>query len=359
MLTGENGILNRAKEAKEENEKQSDIEKIKLSIMGAMNEQGVLTVENLENELKNYGVSVQENEFPVTVNMDSGTFYIDEQGNVSNKKILTAKTIANSTKNEIINIYGSEVKGYECDNSKGVNAWKIFYSDGNNIYLITDDYIKYDYCPNSKTQLIKKNSDYSLSMNDVIKDYDGSDNILDYKLKKLNSSYFFKEENGKEVDNYSSANANMKAVAYMMDTKIWKGFLGNNADYAIGGPTIEMLMNSYSKKYGVNYTARASSKTGYQISTDGGGNWAINGVGILNINDSLYIIDNDSGARSNAMWLASPSDLEERNLLRVFGNGDVSSYDYTGYDMGFRPIVCLNAKVSLQKNDDGTYTIIK
>ena len=34
-----------------------------------------------------------------------------------------------------------------------------------------------------------------------------------------------------------------------------------------------MLMKSYSQKYKVDYQAKATSTTGYQISTDGGANW--------------------------------------------------------------------------------------
>ena len=55
---------------------------------------------------------------------------------------------------------------------------KIFYSDGTNIYLIADNYIKYDACPNSATQTIYINSDYKLAMDNVIKDYNGSESTL-------------------------------------------------------------------------------------------------------------------------------------------------------------------------------------
>lgn len=34
----------------------------------------------------------------------------------------------------------------------------------------------------------------------------------------------------------------MQAVAYMLDTEVWSVYKGEKADYAIGGPTIEMVM---------------------------------------------------------------------------------------------------------------------
>ena len=66
----------------------------------------------------------------------------------------------------------------------------------------------------------------------------------------------------------------MKAVAYRVDTDVWNVYRADKAEYAIGGPTVEMLMESYSKKMGVDYQAKATNVKGYQISKDGGANWA-------------------------------------------------------------------------------------
>ena len=69
----------------------------------------------------------------------------------------------------------------------------------------------------------------------------------------------------------------MKKVAYMMDTTAWNSKfkdVNNKAEYVIGAPTIEMLMKSYSQKYGVDYQARTKDILGYELSVDGGKNWA-------------------------------------------------------------------------------------
>ncbi len=245
--------------------------------------------------------------------------------------------------------YGATVTGYDCPNSAGVNAWKIFYADENNIYIIADDYIHYDYCPPSATQAITKNSDYTLSMNNVITDYpNGSAHITSEKIKTLNSDYF-------NIKGYTSSSNNIKATAYMLDTNVWRVYKGNKAEYAIGGPSIEMLMKSYSQKYNLDYKAQVSSSIGYQISKDGGSSWANYYTGTLNVNDNLYVISNTS--KASAYWLASPSAGGDNELMFAGGNAYVGFGNYGGAGVGLRPIVCLNSNIQLEKKTDGTYAI--
>ena len=148
----------------------------------------------------------------------------------------------------------------------------------------------------------------------------------------------------------------MKAVAYMLDTVAWKAFAGNKADYAIGGPTVELLMKSYSQKYGVDYRTQASNNIGYQISNDGGSSYVLSIESMLNTNDSLYIINSTNN--SYAMWLSSPSS-DEDHLMYTNCEGSVYYLGrYNSTFLGFRPIVCLKADTQLERNPDGTYTII-
>ncbi len=104
-----------------------------------------------------------------------------------------AADIANATQEEKQSIYGATVTGYTCTNSAGVNNWKIFYADNKNIYLIADDYIKYDYCPGTSKHKIYKITDYELALDNVIGDYKGSESITDEDVKALNSDYFSKK----------------------------------------------------------------------------------------------------------------------------------------------------------------------
>lgn len=271
-----------------------------------------------------------------------------QNANISTKieTKITASTIAKAkNKSEY---YGKIVKGYICANSEGVNAWKIFYADENNIYLIADDYISYNYCPSSKAQTVNKGySDYRLAMSDIIKDYDGSDDIIDEKIKELNRDYF-------NEYNYTSNSDSMKAVAYMLDTNVWNVYVGEKAEYAIGGPTAEMLLKSYSQKYGVDYQAKAD-KIGYRISNDGGLTWSSDISNMLEVNDNLYVINSQS--KATRMWLASPSCYSNYYVMCVSFNGGIVFDSYGSTFQGFRPVVCLKSNVYLEKQKDDTYII--
>ncbi len=275
ILTGDNGIINKAIEAREKTEIAEIIERAKVDILGVQaGNSGNITNAQLQTILAKYF-----NDVPETLPEDLSTLLLttkDEYGkheieiskiyNKAIKPIILARDIANSTdKSEY---YGATVSGYTCTNSAGVNAWKIFYADENNIYLIVDDYISYEYAPKGKggTSLNQGDTNYKLYFTDVISDYAGSSDITDTKIKALNNDYF-------NVKGYSSVENNMKAVAYMLDTNAWSVFAGNKAEYAIGGPTIEMFMKSYSQKHNVDYKVQASSSMGYEISTDEGNSW--------------------------------------------------------------------------------------
>ena len=85
MLTGENGILNQAQEAKEQTEYKSAEEKVKLAIMGARANDGQITVAELKTEVGYQGGSVTGDTFPVEVQMDGHTFTVDANGVISDK----------------------------------------------------------------------------------------------------------------------------------------------------------------------------------------------------------------------------------------------------------------------------------
>ena len=83
MLTGQNGILNQAQEAKSQTEFKSAEEKVKLAIMGARADDGQMTVDELKREVGYQGGSVTGDAFPVQVQMDGHTFTVDANGTVT------------------------------------------------------------------------------------------------------------------------------------------------------------------------------------------------------------------------------------------------------------------------------------
>ena len=83
MLTGQNGILTQAQNAKTTTENKSAEEKVKLAVMGARADDGTLTVGKLRTELANYGGTVEGDTFPVTATVDGKSFTVDNKGNVT------------------------------------------------------------------------------------------------------------------------------------------------------------------------------------------------------------------------------------------------------------------------------------
>ena len=243
-----------------------------------------------------------------------------------------------------------------------MTGWKIFYADTNNIYLIADDYVDLAKLPrgtdtsgnpvgNAPANI---NTSYpkAASFNNIMDAYStGAARITTDTIKKLNKSFFIdKQYTG--VEN-STVNLNMKAVAYMLDTTAWSIFKDKNgkADYVIGGPTIEMLMKSYSQKYNVQYKAEAKSETGYKISIDNGANWSAYYNEILSTSDSLYVLPSSKGAYS--MWVASPYAGSPDSVMYVYFNGNVNFNNFYFTYGGFRPLVCLKSNVQLQEYGDG------
>ncbi len=261
--------------------------------------------------------------------------------------IVNAKDISASEKK--YDFYGATVTNYACTNSEGVNAWKIFYASETNIYLIADNYISYSYIPKGKdgTALTKGGSDYKVIFTPLnTSSYKGSADITDARMKALNSDYFSK--------NYTSTNLNMKTAAYMLDTTVWSAFAGNGADYAIGGPTIELLLLSYNQKHDSNYKARAKNNVGYELSKDGGTTWANSQSGMLDKTDSLYVSET-STSKATGMWLASPTATDSEYGLCASNGGFVGSNGLTLSVHGLRPIVCLNTNVNLKKTGNMLY----
>ena len=83
MLTGDNGVLTQANEAKTKTAYKGAEEKVKLSIMGARADDGQMAVEELKREVGLQGGTATGTEFPVEVQMDGYTFTVDNTGNVT------------------------------------------------------------------------------------------------------------------------------------------------------------------------------------------------------------------------------------------------------------------------------------
>lgn len=270
---------------------------------------------------------------------------------------ITASQIAKTT--DKTGIYGEKVTNYTSPNTTGVNTWRIFFADTENIYLIADDYIDFENVPKGRkgTAVTQNITSYMLSMNEVYKDYDGATSIDNAFARKWLSSYW--------KNNSTSTNDNIRAVAYILDKDVWNSlYRGKDAEYAIGGPTVEMFVKSWNDTHSGNKQITCSADldvdtrgNGYKVKfANGSYNIAI-GYLAQNEYNSIYVKSDDD--KANAMWLASPSANYNGCLMLVYGQGYLGLDFYDRYDLGFRPVVCLNSKVSLQKVADGYEIITK
>ena len=354
MLTGQNGILTQANNAKDETEQANAKEKVELAVIATMSQskRGTLDADKLVTEITNhYGGTATKTGtgFPVNTTVDGKSFTVSSTGEVTatgdstpNPPVptptdgISAKNIADM--DDKTNIYGAKVTGYTLPSGTTTDVgWKIFYADNSNIYLIADNYVERTNLPGStggttSHQPNDGNSSYARTayFSNILNDYvTGSARITDNKLKALNNDYF-------NTKGFTSTNSNMKSVAYMMDTTAWNSkFKGNKAEYAIGGPD--------------------KTNTGYQIRKTSKDTWANYVSSMLTTNDSLYVITSQTNAL--AYWLASPSAASPYYVMYVNYNGTVIYNAYYNDGFGFRPLVCLQSNVTLEKVSDTEYAI--
>ena len=277
---------------------------------------------------------------------------IEEEG-------ITAEDIAEEILTNPETYYGKTVSGYTCTNSSAVANWKIFYAgndfstDGYHIYLISDYCLEFDDVPptSSGIRLTEGNYGFNACWSEAaLNNYLGSGSVTDSEVKKLNNDYF-------NIKLYSSSDYNMKAVAYMLDTNAWNGYKGEDADYAVGGPSIEMLMKSYSQKYGVDYRAQADGPSGYRVSFNGGLSWTSSSSNMFDTYDDLYFFSSSG----YDYWISSPcyAGLSPLNIyvVDISSSGTGSLNVLSSRSVGFRPLVCLSSDVKLEQLEDGNFSI--
>lgn len=237
-----------------------------------------------------------------------------------------AENIAQDAKNS----YGKIVTNYD----EGNLEWEIFYADTDNIYLI------------SKTV----ESNVSLRVKDVTEPSQGkysegsillTNNPDTYpSAKKWFSSWI--------NSGYTSKYSNMKATLYLLDSTQWEKYVNDTyAEWAIGGPTLELLCSSVNDIQDTHYKAIPVCDKGYETTISGGLT-----KGTLWNRDECY-------------WIASPyydrtSDIACATMLffsPLFESPYLVSYSSDGY--GIRPVVCLKSNIILEKNEDSvSYSIV-
>ena len=151
-----------------------------------------------------------------------------------------------------------------------------------------------------------------------------------------------------------STYSNAKCIASLLNTNNWTGFVNSTyADCAIGGPTIEMWVASYNAK---GYTPLYCNNTnvyGYYVGntdTPRSTSYDLKGDANTGYGDTLYFSHQERVDSCDAYWLASPNASIMDDILNVSCYGsierDIYNGGYSNYDIGVRPVVCLNSEVT-------------
>ena len=114
-LTGDNGILGKANDAKTQTEQAKADENLKIAIAGSYGTDGKLNLKDLKDNLKNQGILTNSNEFPLEVTVNGEKKKIDANGNITTVKL---ESVADSkTKGTVFkdtttleDTYGNQVK---------------------------------------------------------------------------------------------------------------------------------------------------------------------------------------------------------------------------------------------------------
>ena len=175
------------------------------------------------------------------------------------------------------------------------------------------------------------------------------------KYKKMNPSWA-----AQRGSSTSSWNNNEKAAAWLCSPSQWTTYVDSSkANYAIGGPSVEMYVASYNQvshttgNYKLGATYRATDYPGYIYTLNGKQS---------NISNSDYSTGTDSldykgynsmyagqnGTKSGYWWLASPSSGNSTYVCLV--NGDYALLNASSYNLtnGAGPLVSLKSGIQVE-----------
>lgn len=335
MLTSNNGVLTQANSAKEQTNIGEETEKIKLAVTEAKineNEGYIdLTYENLKNTIAKQFGDIAE----VIQNAD-GSFLIKVKDR--NYNISPNGTVFLNDPNSLANLITPQNYGDKINYSaNGVNDWKIFYNDGNNVFIIVSDYLNNKKIPEGLG--IVGEEMYRVKWAELI------DSEL--PRQEICNKYMLKS--------FPDNKYSMKAVNSLMDTEKWKEFVDSDvADSAIGSPTLEMFCDSWNQKGYIRLYCNNYDERGYYIGIDDKPttkNYDVSSN--IGYNDKLYYPHQE--LTEDNCWgylLASTCATDSGNLMRISKSGSIHYRNYGVAREGLRPVVCLNANVKAEKNQE-------
>lgn len=327
MLTGENGILKKAIETKEKTEKATELEKLQLAITSALiDNQTSLNILDLKKHLDSNGLNSNK------LKLDSSGFRYS--GDTVDYKISMNGILKIFEKNQVdFNdvIIGNTISNYTCNKSGNKIIWKIFCYDDNNVYIAPSK--------NTEPGVLGLVNGTIVSKQENAYRYQGFPELETYKNTK------FQIFNTSLIDSIkgklNNCNNNAKAVEYLLDNTNWVDYTDDTfADWAIGGPTAEMIKLSLIQE---------SSQSLLTI-----GEWENYGFNLSLSNGPL----SENSICYGEYWIACQSTNNSGYGVWIMRNNLLEGYRY--YDgRYFRPIVRLNSSVKFFDNGNNEYIISK
>ena len=349
MVMGESGIFSKANSTKEQTQKSTAEEAIKLAVLEnsakdaagetALNEPELKA--EISKKLKELGYTVAENNNTVTYYGDK-TINIEDYFEKDTEK--TTGITAKDVQKHPDWYYGKTVTNYTSSN--GQNDWKIFYSDGNNIFLITGDYT-------DLSQMDKLNIENGMTLVEGSKDRacwktePDFQQISEETLKKFESKVYNINEH--------KDNTNVKCTSTLLNTDNWKNYLDKvngtgSAEYVIGGPTLEMWIKSWNNLYsdieGTIYYNKGKNNEYYIELNSAVTNSTLELKDKVGKDNILFFPNGKED--TNRYWIASPYANSVTQMFNIDSNDkiiDIRYYDYIWVSL--RPVASLKSGVTV------------
>ena len=398
MLSGDNGILQRATDAKTNTDNAQIKERVQLAYTAALaDENGVLTEPNLRAELTNefgdnYDLSedTTTNEWVISVNEIERLRVGIE--NVAQTSATLASQLGNTESERAIH-FGDYINyGIELDidnaNTEHKTDWRIFYADENGTFIIAADYVPY-----SNTILKTAMGETKANMDNYANyrtNQGTSTNGYEYSAYWPDSSYYtHKDADGNAIIDsnastfmYNWSGMQNIAIGALLDTNSWNGFLTQGATMAIGGPTLEMYRASWNaKEYssGVHKKLQIgisnNSEKGYSMmageefieSSSNSRVWvsdSVDGYNDEGYNDTLYFPHKTEVNNCKDYWVASPINMSGNSFIASIScEGCIGSapgtnyYTSTSNYLGLRPLVFLPSSIKAEIDQNNVWQI--
>ena len=353
LVIGNNGVLTQATNAVETNRDAKAKEEVEMAWAGATadywhdwagDSSTTVDADFYARKLNTYLADTKNEEVEVTDNGNGTyaveyvtkdqqkiyTFLIDENGKAHLLKGNAAEIASNYTNiGKKVN-YGVSYTGSD-------NGWQILYADNKNVYIISTGYANAEFSWSTK----KAGAYTGITTSDgtitgtVTGDF--KDTLNDFPAVKAGwLEKLITVSNGVATAHYVSAKENMRASEYLLDSgKVWNELYKDQiyADWAIGGPTLEMIVASYN-------TVNVSNKKTI-------GDLVTNGYQQTFANGTLPVDLEKPWNQGFHYWIAMPSWRSDNCVSAIdYTDQGVDSNGLSG-GVNYRPVVCLKSYVVL------------